>query len=87
MIPLVSECITLGTTDEIITAFISSAFIFLTLSQSQKNIPYSSEVLEIPVVIRNVYFKSLSSNNPTVMLVFPTSIANNILFSSHIYSS
>ena len=51
----------------------------LILSQSSKNTPYSSDVRDIPVVILNVFSSFSPSNRPMVMLVFPASIANNMI--------
>ena len=80
MIPLVSECIISGTTDAMITSLMSCGIIFLCSSMPQILNPYSSEVLERFVVIRNVPFNVSFSNTPNVILVFPTSIVNSIFF-------
>ena len=45
MIPLVSECMIFGTTDDIITSVISSPHPIYIQPLSQRNTPYSSEVL------------------------------------------
>ena len=70
---------TFGTTDEMMASLISLWEISLCSNKSMIVIPYSSEVLCIFVVIRNVVINFSLSNTPMVMLVFPTSIASNIL--------
>ena len=45
-----------------------------------RNTPYSSDVLDIPVVILKVFSRRSPSNSPIVIFVFPASIANNMPF-------
>ena len=75
-----NECITSGTTDDIITSLILLVSIFLLFRRFVINIPNSSEVLCIFVVILNVVVISSFSNTPSVMFVFPMSTTNSILF-------
>ena len=67
-----------GTTEAIITSSITSVDNCLILSQSRRNTPYSSDVLDIPVVILKVFSRRSPSNSPIVIFVFPASIANNM---------
>ena len=46
----------------------------------RNNVAYSSVVFDTSVEIRQVLIKSLDLNIPIDIFVFPTSIANNIIF-------
>ena len=74
--PFTRECMIFGTTEAIITSSITSVDNCLILSQSHRNTPYSSDVLDIPVVILKVFSRRSPSNSPIVIFVFPASIAN-----------
>ena len=72
------ECMTLGTTLAMLIPLISRMDIPLIRNSSIMEIPNSSEVLCIFVVIRKLFLSVFPSNTPKVIFVFPTSTTNNI---------
>ena len=80
--PLLSECMIFGTTDPMIAAFTSPSSNPFSFNRFEIRIPNSSDVLGNFVVIRNTSIISFLLNTPIVILVFPTSSANNIIYTS-----
>jgi hypothetical protein len=71
-----------GTTEHIITSFISSGFIPAWFMIEIRNIPVSSEVRSLTVDIRQLPTRVSPLKIPMALLVLPTSIASSMK-SSH----
>src|SRR5699024_2016172 len=74
------ECITLGTTDDIITSSIHRISIFSYWNKLLIKIPYSSDVFSLSVFILQYFISSLPSYSPKTILVFPTSNTKSIYY-------